>query len=47
MNRELKRRLFGGDMTRDSSRLERVWDEVIALNRAAGPWGIFGKGEEA
>lgn len=32
----------GGDMQRDTSRLERIWDEVQALNRAAGPWGIFG-----
>jgi hypothetical protein len=26
----------------DKNRLERIWDEVIAMNRAAGPWGIFG-----
>lgn len=31
----------------DKNRLERIWDEVIALNRAAGPWGIFGKKEES
>ena len=37
--------LSGGDMTRDAARLEKIWDEVQALNRAAGPWGIFGKKE--
>lgn len=26
----------------DKNRLERIWDEVIALNRLLGPWGIFG-----
>jgi len=39
--------VYGGDMTRDASRLEKIWDEVQALNRAAGPWGIFGKHKEA
>lgn len=29
----------GGDSKMDKSRLERTWDEVQALNRAAGPWG--------
>ncbi|SAJ89264.1 hypothetical protein UA11_04064 [Burkholderia multivorans] len=36
-------RLFGGDMTRDASRLEKIWDEVQRINREAGPWGIFWK----
>lgn len=32
----------------DKNRLERIWDEVQAMNRAAGPWGILGakKGAE-
>lgn len=45
MKVETERRLYGGDMTRDAARLEKIWDEVIALNRAAGPCGIFGKKE--
>jgi len=38
--------IYGGDMTRYASRLEKIWDEVQALNRAIGPWGIFGKRKE-
>jgi hypothetical protein len=34
-------------LEQDKNRLERIWDEVQALNRAAGPWGIFGKGKGA
>ncbi|WP_318833678.1 hypothetical protein [Burkholderia cepacia] len=37
----------GGDTKQDKNRLERIWDEVQAMNRAAGPWGIFGKEREA
>lgn len=37
----------GGENKNDKNRLERIWDEVQALNRAAGPWGIFGKKEGA
>lgn len=29
-------------LEQDKNRLERIWDEVQMLNRAAGPWGIFG-----
>lgn len=30
----------GGDQKSDKNRLERIWDEVQAMNRAAGPWGV-------
>lgn len=45
MKAETDYRNSGGDMQQDKNRLERIWDEVQALNRAAGPWGIFGKKE--
>lgn len=32
-------------LEQDKNRLERIWGEVQALNRAAGPWGIFAKQE--
>ena len=46
MKRETEYRDAGGDKQQDKNRLERTWDEVQAMNRAAGPWGIFGKRKE-
>lgn len=28
-------------LEQDKNRLERIWDEAIAANRAAGPWGCL------
>ncbi|PXX41099.1 MULTISPECIES: hypothetical protein [Burkholderia] len=47
MKHESDHAAVGGDSKMDKGRLERIWDEVQAMNRAAGPWGIFGKRKEA
>jgi hypothetical protein len=31
----------GGARKLDANQLDAVWDEVQALNRAAGPWGVL------
>jgi hypothetical protein len=36
----------GGARKLDANAIEALWAEVVALNRAAGPWGVVRAGRE-